>query len=45
MSKDYYRVLLHRQEVLAREVSPKVVVHNTLVTAFGLVQNKYSIIF
>lgn len=45
VSKDYYRVLLRCQEVLAREVSSKVVVHNTLVTTFGLVQNKYSSIF
>ena len=45
VSKDYYRVLLHRQEMLSREVSPKVTIHNTLITTFGLVQNKYSSVF
>ena len=45
VSKDYYRVLLHRQMMLSREVSPKVTIHNTLITTFGLMQNKYSSVF
>ncbi|MBQ9042724.1 MAG: hypothetical protein IJ111_07910 [Eggerthellaceae bacterium] len=45
VSKDYYRTLLRRQDLLAGEVSPKMSVHSTLVTTFGLVQNKYSGVF
>lgn len=45
VDKDYYRVLLKRQELLAKEVSPKVTIHNTLITTFGLTYNEYSGIF
>lgn len=45
VSKDYYGVLLHRQELLTAEVSPKAAVHSTLITTFGLAQNKYSGVF
>ena len=45
VSKEYYRVLLHRQELLAQEVSRKVSIHNTLITTFGLKYNEYSGIF
>lgn len=45
VDKDYYRVLLKRQEQLAKEVSPKVTIHNTLITTFGLTYNEYSGIF
>jgi hypothetical protein len=45
VSKDYYRVLLRRQDLLANEISPKMSVHSTLITTFGLVQNKYSSVF
>ena len=38
----YYKTLLRRQELLAREVSPKVAIHSTLVTTFGLTKNRYS---
>lgn len=40
--RDYYRVLLGRQALLASEVSPRITVHSTLITTFGLVHNKYS---
>lgn len=42
VDKDYYRVLLHRQDMLAGLVSRKMAVHSTLITTFGLAQNKYS---
>lgn len=45
VSKEYYRVLLHRQELLAKEISPKYTIHNTLITTFGLTYNEYGGIF
>ena len=42
VGKDYYRVILGRQELLAGMVSPRVSVHSTLVTTFGLADNEYS---
>ena len=45
VSKDYYQVLLHRQDILSRELSSKISIHNTLITTFGLVYNEYSGIF
>jgi hypothetical protein len=45
VSKSYYKTLLQRQEVLAQEVSHKMVVHNTLITTNGLKKNEYSGIF
>lgn len=45
VDKEYYRVLLKRQEILSKEVSPKISIHNTLITTFGLIYNEYSGIF
>lgn len=45
VNKEYYQVLLHRQEILAKEISPKITIHNTLITTFGLSYNEYSGIF
>lgn len=45
VKKDYYRKLLHRQEMLMEEVSPKVSVRSTLITTYGLERNEYSGIF
>lgn len=45
VDKEYYRALLHRQELLAKELSPKVSIHSTLITTFGLSYNEYSGIF
>ena len=42
VTKSYYRQLLRRQEVFAGRISPKAVVHSTLVTTFGLKRNGYS---
>ena len=45
VTKEYYKVLLRRQEILAGEVSPKISVHSTLITTFGLTPNEYSGVF
>ena len=42
VNKDYYIKLLKRQTILAENVSPKVAIHSTLITTFGLMQNEYS---
>lgn len=42
VNKDYYQVLLRRQTILAEHVSPKVAIHSTLITTFGLTDNEYS---
>lgn len=45
VDKNYYKILLTRQEQLACAVSRKMAVHSTLVTTFGLVHNEYSSAF
>ena len=45
VNQSYYQTLLHRQELLSKEISPKVATHNTLITTFGLTYNEYSGIF
>ena len=42
VDKGYYKTLLGRQELLAKELSPKYSIHSTLVTTFGLGKNEYS---
>ena len=37
----YYRTLLKRQEILRKELSPKVSIQSTLVTTFGLAKGEY----
>lgn len=45
VDRDYYLILLNRENLLKKEVSPKVVIRNTLVTTFGLKRNEYSSVF
>ena len=45
VTKDYYRTLLGRRENLAEEISKNKIIHNTLITTYGLVYNEYSGIF
>ena len=45
VDKDYYKILLRRTEILAKEVSPKTTVRSTLITTFGLTKNAYSSVF
>ena len=45
VNNQYYRKLLHRQEILMGAVSRKIVVRSTLITTFGLKKNEYSGVF
>ena len=45
VNKDYYQKILARQSILAENVSPKIAIHSTLITTFGLVRNEYSSAF
>ena len=45
VNKDYYKTLLNKQELLSKELSPKVIIHNTLITTYGLKYNEYSSAF
>ena len=45
VDKSYDLVLRHRQSLLAKELSPRMSIHNTLITTFGLRNNEYSGIF
>ena len=45
VSKDYYHTLLHRLEILSEEISPKITIHNTMITTFGVAYNEYSGVF
>ena len=45
VTKDYYRTLLGRKEILSAEIPKKKVIHNTLITTYGLEYNEYSGIF
>ena len=42
VNKDYYRTLLRRQDMILERVSPRIAVHSTLITTFGLKKNEYS---
>lgn len=41
VDKEYYRVMLRRQEMLSKEVSSKVSIQSVLITTFGLAHNEY----
>lgn len=45
VKKDDYRKILSRQETLSEIIPKKVIVHNTLITTFGLADNEYSVFF
>ena len=45
VDKEYYRVILRRQELLLKEVSKSTAIHSTLITTFGLKHNEYSGVF
>ena len=45
VDKDYYRALLRRQGILLEHLSPKMAVHQTLISTFGLNKNEYSGVF
>ena len=41
----YYRTILRRQALLETHLKRKNVIHNTLITTYGLVYNEYSGVF
>ena len=45
VDKNYYHTLLHRAELLSKEIPQKYSIYNTLITTFGLHYNEYSGIF
>lgn len=45
VDKTYYRKLLSRQGMLVERISPKVSVHQTLISTYGLKRNEYSDVF
>lgn len=45
VNKDYHKKLISRQELLSKELSRKVIIHNTLITTYGLKYNEYSSVF
>lgn len=45
VNKDFYKVIINRKELLSKELSPRAIIHNTLVTTYGLKYNEYSSIF
>ena len=42
VDKSYYRTLQNRQAILMKTISPRIVIHNTLITTYGLAYNEYS---
>lgn len=45
VSKEYYKKLIDRREILEKEISRKNVIHNTLITTYGLKYNEYGNFF
>ena len=41
-TKESHRNLLNKQALLEKEISPKMIIHNTLITTYGLKYNEYS---
>lgn len=42
VNSKYFRTILRRSEILQSKISPKMSVHSTLITTFGLTKNEYS---
>ena len=45
VNKGYYHTLINRQGLLEKELSADKVIHNTLITTYGLKYNEYSTFF
>lgn len=45
VNRNYYKTIMHRQELLSAEISKKTAIHSTLITTFGLIYNEYSGVF
>ena len=42
VDKNYDKVIRNRVSLLSKEVSPKMAIHSTLITTYGLKYNEYS---
>lgn len=42
VDKSYHRTLVHRRNLLEKEISRKDIIHSTLITTNGLEYNEYS---
>ena len=45
VTKDYFKTILRRLEMLREQVHSKMSIHSTLITTFGLTQNEYHGVF
>lgn len=41
VTKDYHKALVHRTNILQQHLSRKMVIHNVLITTYGLTYNEY----
>ena len=45
VTKEYYRTIQRRMEMLRTKISPKMSIYSTLITTYGLKKNEYSSAF
>ena len=45
VDRSYYRTVIRRQGLLEKYLKRKNVIHNTLITTYGLTYNEYSGVF
>ena len=45
VTKEYYRTIQRRMEMLRTRISPKMSIYSTLITTYGLKKNEYSSAF
>ena len=45
VDRNYYRLMMRRQELLSNEIPKRKAIHNTLITTYGLAYNEYSGVF
>lgn len=45
VSKEYYRAILRRQNLIAQHIGKKCAIRNTLITTFGLKKNEYCSVY
>ena len=45
VDKSYYKTLMHRQNLLSQALPRRAVIHNVLISTYGLAYNEYSGIF
>lgn len=45
VTKEYYRAILRRQNLIAQHIGKKCAIRNTLITTFGLKKNEYGCVY